>query len=293
MRRVWVSSVVVFLFAATAAAQGQPRAVIVGGSRSYVVTSGDTLTLIAAKHAVTTASIVERNGLTQPGRLAVGTTLVIDNPHIASVDPRVSITINVAQRMLFFATGDEVLGFPITVGSRGWPTPLGDFTIRQKEKDPTWDVPISIQREMEAHGNPVVTSVPPSPDNPLGNRWLGLSIPGVGIHGTNAPSSIYRYGSHGCIRMHPEHIIELFDRVAVGMIGVLKYEPIVMAVIDGRVWLEVHPDPYRRVSNPITQARAIAASLAATELINWPALEAALRRRDGRAEDVTRRVPSR
>ncbi|HEX4912493.1 MAG TPA: L,D-transpeptidase family protein, partial [Vicinamibacterales bacterium] len=265
----------------------------VGGTRLYVVTSGETLTSIAAKHGVTVASIGERNGLTPSGRLAVGTTLVIDNPHIAIVDPRASIAINIAQRMLFLATGSEVLGYPVTVGSRGWPTPLGDFTIKLMETDPTWDVPISIQREMEAQGQPVVTSVPPSPDNPLGTRWLALSIPGLGIHGTNAPSSIYRYASHGCIRMHPEHIVELFDRVAVGMLGVLTYEPIVMAVVDGRVWLEVHPDPYRRVSNPLTRARAIAASLAAMEFVDWPALEAALGRRDGRAEDVTRRLPSR
>ena len=288
MRRAWLFSVVILILAATAAAQSPPRAVIVGGTRSYVINSGDTLTSIAAKHGVTTKSIVERNGLQPSRRLATGITLVIDNPHIAIVDPRVSITINVAQRMLFFAADDAVFGYPITVGSRGWPTPLGDFTITLMETDPTWDVPISIQREMEAQGKRVVTIVPPSPDNPLGTRWLGLSIPGVGIHGTNAPSSIYRYGSHGCIRMHPDHILELFERVTVGMTGVLTYEPIVMAVIDGRVWLEVHPDPYRRVSNAIARARAIAGGLGATEMIRWPAVEAALRRRDGGAEDVTR-----
>ena len=154
-------------------------------------------------------------------------------------------------------------------------------------------MPISIQREMAAQGKPVVRSVPPSADNPLGTRWIGLSMPGVGIHGTNVPSSIYRYASHGCIRMHPDHILELFERVSVGSGGVLEYEPVIMAAIDGRIWLEVHPDPYRRVTNPVARARAIAASLGATDQIDWSVVDAALRRRDGRAEDVTRRDPPR
>src|SRR5207244_4257585 len=58
-------------------------------------------------------------------------------------------------------------------------------------------------------GKPVLTHVPPSPANPLGKYWLGLSIPGVGIHGTNAPSSIYNLQTHGCIRLHPDDIEKL------------------------------------------------------------------------------------
>lgn len=273
-----------------AAPAGRPPSVV-GGTSSYVVRSGDTVTSIAAKHGVTSESIAARNGLARNRKLDVGQTLLIDNRHLAVLVPGVSLTINIAQRMLFYAEDNEVRGYPITVGARGWPTPVGAFTIVTKETDPTWDVPVSIQREMAAEGKPVVTSVAPSPQNPLGARWLGLSLPGLGIHGTNAPSSIYRYASHGCIRMHPDHILELFERVNVGTSGILIYEPVVMAVIDGRVWLEVHPDPYGRVTNPMIRARTIAASLGATETIEWTAVEAALRRRDGGAEDVTRRIP--
>ena len=52
--------------------------------------------------------------------------------------------------------------------------------------------------------------MPPGPDNPLGKHWLGLSIHGYGIHGTIAPSSIYQFRTHGCIRLHPDDIAELF-----------------------------------------------------------------------------------
>ena len=58
--------------------------------------------------------------------------------------------------------------------------------------------------------------VPPGPNNPLGTRWMGLSAPGVGIHGTDEPGSIGYSASHGCIRMQVPDAEWLFDHVAVG-----------------------------------------------------------------------------
>jgi L,D-transpeptidase ErfK/SrfK len=287
MRPSWLCGVLILVLTAAAAAQSPRRAVLVGATGTYVVNRGDTLTSIAARHGVTIQSIADGNGLTISRPLAAGAALRIDNRHLASVDPQVALTINIPQRMLFLVEGERVSAYPVTVGSAGWPTPVGPFTIAMMEKDPTWDVPVSIQKEMAEQGNPVVTKVPPSPQNPLGTRWLGLSLRGLGIHGTNTPSSIYRYGSHGCIRMHPDHVVELFDRVSVGMTGVLIYEPVMLAVIERRVWLEVHPDPYRRAAGPLSRARAIAADLGAAGLIDWSAVEAAVRRRDGRPHDVT------
>ena len=55
--------------------------------------------------------------------------------------------------------------------------------------------------------------MPPGPDNPLGTRWMGLSAPGVGIHGTDDPSSIGYSASHGCIRMQVPDAEWLFDHV--------------------------------------------------------------------------------
>jgi len=87
--------------------------------------------------------------------------------------------------------------------SRRLPTPTGSFSILTKEVDPTWDVPVSIRREMKREGKTPLVRVAPGPDNPLGDRWLGLSLPGVGIHGTNAPARIYtirRTAASACIR---------------------------------------------------------------------------------------------
>ena len=58
--------------------------------------------------------------------------------------------------------------------------------------------------------------VPPGPDNPVGTRWMGLSIHGYGIHGTNVPRSIGKPSSHGCIRMAKQDLEELYAQVAVG-----------------------------------------------------------------------------
>ena len=213
--------------------------------------------------------------------------MTFDNTHIATGEA--PITINVPQRMLFLREGDGVNGYPITVGTRGWRTPLGDFTIVDKETDPAWDVPISIQREMAREGKPVIARMPPSPDNPLGAHWLRLSFPGIGIHGTNAPASLYRFGSHGCIRMHPDDIASIFDRVAVGTQGVIVYQPIVMAVTDGHVWLEAHPDIYRLAPDRFQYVRAVAAHFGLTDSMDWAAVDRVLTALEGRAEDVTKR----
>jgi lipoprotein-anchoring transpeptidase ErfK/SrfK len=58
--------------------------------------------------------------------------------------------------------------------------------------------------------------VPPGPGNPLGTRWMGLSAPGVGIHGTPDAASIGYSASHGCIRMRIPEAEWLFRHVELG-----------------------------------------------------------------------------
>ena len=82
----------------------------------------------------------------------------------------------------------------------------------QRLPDPTWYGPGRI--------------VPPGKSNPLGTRWLGLSRKGYGIHGTNAPKSIGKRASHGCIRMRNHDIEELFELVSVGDTVELIGEPL-------------------------------------------------------------------
>jgi lipoprotein-anchoring transpeptidase ErfK/SrfK len=99
--------------------------------------------------------------------------------------------------------------FAVATGQTIYPTPLGRFQIVVKWKNPWWYPPASPWAKGEK-------PTPPGPGNPLGTRWMGLSSPGVGIHGTPQDGSIGYSLSHGCIRMHIPQAEWLFDHVEVG-----------------------------------------------------------------------------
>ena len=122
-----------------------------------------------------------------------------------------SIRIDISERKLYLLAGDGkvVKTYRIAVGQPAYPTPTGHFRIITKEMNPTWNPPDSAW----AAG---MGPVPPGPGNPLGTRWMGLSSPGIGIHGTPASSSIGTAASHGCIRMLIPQAEDLFGRVFVG-----------------------------------------------------------------------------
>ena len=92
--------------------------------------------------------------------------------------------------------------FPVAVGAPKSPSPSGVYKIMNSIQDPTWYTKGKI--------------VPPGKCNPLGTRWMGLSLKGYGIHGTNRPASIGRNASHGCIRLRNRDVEALFSLMAVG-----------------------------------------------------------------------------
>jgi lipoprotein-anchoring transpeptidase ErfK/SrfK len=129
----------------------------------------------------------------------------------ASVKPEPIIVIHRGSNRLFLFRGTRfVRMFPVATGMAQYPTPLGHFQIVVKWKNPWWYPPT---QDAWAQG---LKPVPPGPGNPLGTRWMGLSAPGVGIHGTDAPWSIGHSESHGCIRMQVQSAEWLFNRVRIG-----------------------------------------------------------------------------
>jgi lipoprotein-anchoring transpeptidase ErfK/SrfK len=99
--------------------------------------------------------------------------------------------------------------FVVATGQSRYPTPLGRFRIVVKWKNPWWYPPDSPWAQGQS-------PIPPGPQNPLGTRWMGLSAPGVGIHGTPSDTSIGYSVSHGCIRMHIPEAEWLFNHVDIG-----------------------------------------------------------------------------
>ena len=106
------------------------------------------------------------------------------------------------RKLAVMEAGRVVKIFSTAVGAPKTPSPSGSFQIVNHIPQPTWYTKGKV--------------VPPGPGNPLGTRWLGLSLKGYGIHGTNAPGSIGKNASHGCIRMRNRDVEELFEMVTVG-----------------------------------------------------------------------------
>lgn len=105
----------------------------------------------------------------------------------------------------------EVLAIPNANGKRSTPTPNGRTTVRSKELDPVWTPPVSI--------DPLQRSVAPyskTKKNPLGVAWIGTHKGSIGLHGTNAPTSIGKSVSHGCVRHQNDDILKLYALVEVG-----------------------------------------------------------------------------
>jgi lipoprotein-anchoring transpeptidase ErfK/SrfK len=92
--------------------------------------------------------------------------------------------------------------YTVAVGKPSTPSPVGTFAIARRVKNPTY-----------SHNGKVVL---PGPGNPVGTRWMGLSVKGYGIHGTNEPKSIGKSASHGCIRMAQKDLEEMYELVGVG-----------------------------------------------------------------------------
>jgi L,D-transpeptidase ErfK/SrfK len=280
------SAKVIAVFGFSVAAVSLPvlatESVVVGGEFDYTVRRGDSLSGIGARFAVGPKAIALRNGLPIGTRLVPGRILRVNNRHVVPDPIEDGILINLPQRLLFLFEGGRVVAwYPVAIGRPDWQTPTGSYRIVTKEKNPVWDVPASIQQEMRRKGERVRTKVPPGPDNPLGNYWLGLSMTCCGIHGTNAPQSIYTFQTHGCIRLAPQNAAELFSRVSVGLPVEIVYEPVLMARDEeGTAFLEVHPDVYRRSGNA-ERARAIAEARGLRQAPRTSAWEAALRNEDG------------
>ena len=127
------------------------------------------------------------------------------------------------------------------------------------------------------------------PDNAVGKYWMRLSLGSIGLHGTTTPSSIYYFATHGCIRMHPEDVDNLFHRVALGSQGRIVYEPVLVAFDGVDVFAEVHGDPYNRAPNPLWQALQMIDQLGLRERIDLKGVVRVVRQAKGLAVPVTAR----
>lgn len=221
---------------------------VIGELRTVYAQHQDTLLDIGRREGVGYEEIVAANPGVDPWLPGEGTQVLIPSQFILPNAPRKGIVVSLAEHRLYYFPAPKpgekpvVLTYPISVGRMDWKTPLGLTYIQDKRVRPTWYPPESVRREHALEGRPLPKAVPPGPDNPLGEYAMRLGIPGGAylIHGTNRPAGVGMQVTHGCIRMFPEDIEQLFKMVPVGTPVLIIHQPNKMGWKNGELYIEVH-----------------------------------------------------
>jgi L,D-transpeptidase ErfK/SrfK len=213
--------------------------------------SDETLLDIARRFSLGQTEIVRLNQDLDRWLVKKDEVVRLPNRRVLPDTPHEGIVLNIAEyRMYFYPPAQsgrprQVMSFAHGVGRQDWKTPLGLTKVAKKVKDPSWHPPESIRREHAAMGDPLPAVVPPGPHNPLGAYALHLALPGeYRIHGTDI-DKIFGIGmqiTHGCVRMYPEDIEQLYNLVPVGTPVRIVQQQIKAGWLDNRLFIEVHPD---------------------------------------------------
>lgn len=215
---------------------------VLGILRHYEAGSEETLLEVAVKYGVGYNEMADANPAINPWVPYEGERVVIPTRWVLPDASRVGIVVNMAEMRLYSFSKLNgrrmVSSYPIGVGIEGFETPMGQYSIGVKLREPSWFVPVEFRRE-----NPSLPRVmPPGQDNPLGKFAMSLSGTQFLIHGTNSPFGIGRQVSHGCIRLYPRDIRELFALTPIGTPVHVIYQPVKVGLLGGEVMVEVHSD---------------------------------------------------
>jgi L,D-transpeptidase ErfK/SrfK len=268
---------------------------MVGKEFVYTVKKSESLRMVGAKLGVGWRAIVRENDLDPKKPLEPGQELVINTRRIIPKTLREGILINIPDRTMYLFKDNKLekavpvaLGMPAYQDHGDWRTPTGHFRILSKMKNPTWHVPLSIRTEMKQSKRKVLTVVPPGGDNPLGKYALMTSLSGILIHSTTRPESIYNFASHGCIRVNPKNMEEIYPEIPVHSNGEIVYQPVKLAFSDdGRIFIEVHGDIYKHFKKLDEVAKGLIIKNKAEQRVDWDKVRTLLRRKSGIPEDVT------
>lgn len=226
---------------------------VVGNNQVIFTGKDDTLIELARANGLGFQTLAAANPGVDPWLPGAGRALLLPYSAVLPGRPQAGITVNLAELRLYLVREEEGVQqlriYPIGIGDEGWETPEGEFAVISKLKRPPWKPPQAIRLERPW----LPLRVPPGPENPLGDRWLGFTPEGHGIHGTNQPYGVGRRVSHGCLRLYPEDIRDLFERAEVGTPVRIIYQPLKVGVQEGVLYVEAHPDYQRKISNPLAE----------------------------------------
>ncbi|MCL2926001.1 MAG: L,D-transpeptidase [Trichodesmium sp. MAG_R04] len=127
---------------------------------------------------------------------------------------KIHLVIKLSDRRVYVYQKEQLkISYPIAIGKEGWETPTGTHKVIQKIPNPSWTHPFTGE------------IIPPGPENPLGERWIGFWTDGtnyIGFHGTPNEETVGQAASHGCVRMLNRDVLALFEKVGIGTIVVVE-----------------------------------------------------------------------
>ena len=223
---------------------------VVGVVTTAIAEHEDTLIEIGRRYGVGYEELISANPGIDPWLPGAGTEVLIPTRFILPDAPREGIVVNLPEHRLYYYPPAKagaprvVRTYPISTGKMDWKTPLGVTRVASKQERPNWYPPASVREAHAARGEPPLPAVVPAgPDNPLGEYALRLAIPSGAylIHGTNRPAGVGMQVTHGCIRLYPEDIAELYGLVPVNTKVNLVNQPGKVGWLRGTLYFEQHP----------------------------------------------------
>jgi len=266
---------------------------VIGAPRLYYPHKGDTFLDIARFYGLGYNELEMANPGVDPWVPPEGKAIILPTEFVLPQAPYEGIVVNIPEMRLYYfhkGKGAQLVStWPVGLGRDEWRTPQAKFHVRGKTINPAWNIPESIRKERIAEKGFSETTIPGgSPDNPLGKYRISLTLPMYGIHGTNIPWGVGMQVSHGCVRLYPEDIEELFPMVPVGTPGQFVYQPVLIGARRGRIYAQVVPDIYRLTPGLFREAERIIQSLGWTNRVDPARLERAVEEQTGIPVDITR-----
>lgn len=275
----------------------------IGETVIYKAQYEDTFVHLARDYNLGYTEMRAANPDIDPWLPGAGTEIILPLMQILPDAPHDGIVVNLPEMRLFaFVNGDEAPDtYPIGVGREGLLTPEGSTTVSRKIVGPTWR---PTPRMLKEHPEYKSEYLPGDPENPMGSHALYLAWPTYGIHGTNRPFGIGRRVSSGCMRMYPESIVALYDRIPVGTKVTVVNQPIKLAWINDKLYLEAHPDidqatqmeEYGYVQSEKLRDEDMRQILKVAgkdqDRLHWVAIRKAIKERNGYPIVIARRLPT-
>jgi L,D-transpeptidase ErfK/SrfK len=224
-----------------------PAEDVIGTIRYTKSTQANTLLDIARYYDFGYEEIRQANPSVDTWLPGQGTHVVLPMRYILPKAPRQGIVVNVAEMRLYYYPKPKagqvavVETFPISVGRGDWRTPLTRTRVTAKITNPVWYPTASIRAEHAADGESLPSRIAAGDDNPLGRFALRLGLADYLIHGTNKAFGIGMQVTHGCIRLYPKDIEQLFYAAPVGTPVRIVNQPYKAGWRNGTLYLEVHP----------------------------------------------------